>query len=258
MDDLDQFEGDPDFMRSLARGLRVIVGFSDRKVPMTIAELARITHLDRSVVRRCLYTLVSLGMVETHNNRYSLTPNILKLGHAYFSSNRIVERSQPYLDQLGNTIYTNCALALLSYHDVIYLSRFQNKRLIKQNVGLGSRLPAYCTSVGRVLLAGLNAAQLDEYLETETFRPYTDFTVTGKAELREIIEKTQGDGFSVVDQEFSPGLAAIAVPVDMGAVHPLLALSVTANSKYVPANQLVDMYLEKMRALALQLSRILL
>lgn len=254
MEDFRELEGDPNFMRSLARGLLVITAFADRKTPMTIAELARITKLDRSVVRRCLYTLTQLGFAQTHGSRFSLDPSILQLGHSYFSSSRLVEASQPYLDQLGNSIYTNCALAIMSNHEVVYLSRFQSKRLIQKHIGLGSRLPAYCTSVGRVLLAMLDADEIDTYLDRETLRPYTEYTVFEKGQLKELIKNTAEDGFCILDQEIELGMAAIAVPVKMDAGQTSMALSVTVNTKFVAANQLRDMYLHEMTQLASKLS----
>ncbi len=257
MNDFEEFKGDPNFMRSLARGLLVISAFSDRKIPMTIADLSRLTKLDKSVVRRCLYTLSRLGMVNADQNRFALDPTILQLGHAYFSSSSMVERSQPYLDQLGNTIYTNCALGILSDREVVYLARFQSKRLIQKTIGLGSRLPAYCTSIGRVLLAGLSAEQQDDYLQKYALRPFTQFTITDKEEIREILARVKEDGYAVVDQELDLGLSAIAIPVDMGAAHPPAALSVTVNSKYVSADELPAMYLDIMKELAKKLSTML-
>ena len=253
----ERFKGDPNFMLSLARGLRVISAFSERRIPMNIAELSRVTHLDRAVVKRCLYTLVNLGMAEVDGKKFSLSPGILVLGHAYFSSSKIVERSQPYLDQLGNKIYANCALAILSGREVVYLSRFQGKRLIQKNIGLGSRLPAYCTSVGRVLLSGLAPAELDIYLESALFQRYTEFTVTDKLRLREIIEEVRREGYSIVDQELEIGLAAIAVPVYMAHSQTKMALSVTVSSKYVAAHELKELYLEKMKDLAIKLPLVL-
>lgn len=248
LDELDRFKGDPNFMLSLARGIQVIVAFSERKLPLTIAELSRMTGLDRAVVKRCLYTLCHIGLVEARGKKFLLGSEILSLGHAYFSSSGLIERSQVHLDQLGEEIFTNCALAILNNRDVVYLTRYQSKRLIEKHIGMGSRLPAYCTSVGRVLLANLSDEALHEYLDSEVLKKYTEFTVTDRTQLIGILETVRASGYCVVNQEYEAGLTAIAIPVNILDIKTPLALSVTANAKYVQADKLKDMYLEKMLA----------
>ena len=252
--DLDRFKGDPNFMLSLARGVLVISAFSERKLPMHVAELARMTGLDRAVVKRCLYTLTNMGLVEVRGKSFALSSGVLSLGHAYFSSSAIVERSQILLDQLGNEIYTNCALAIMDSHEVVYLSRYQSTRLIEKHIGMGSRLPAYCTSVGRILLSNLEDNELVEFFESLEPTRYTEYTVTDTGILMGILKDIRSSGYCIVDQEYELGLVAIAIPVKIIDVKTPMALSVTANAKYVKPHELKDMYLERMNDTSRKLS----
>ncbi len=234
-------------MLSLARGVCILFAFSERKKPLRISELARITGLDRAVVRRCLYTLNQIGLVESFDKSFRLTAGILNIGHAYFSSSEIVVKSQECLDRFGQSIFTNCSLAIMDSREVIYLSRFQTTKLIEKPIGMGSRLPAYCTSVGRVLLAQMSDADLENYFETVDLRLYTEYTVVDKEELLKIIHDTRALGYSVVDQEYETGLIAIAIPIKIRGVKDLMSLSVTSSNKSCKASDLVTRYMDKMQ-----------
>ncbi|MGB3288291.1 MAG: IclR family transcriptional regulator C-terminal domain-containing protein [Burkholderiaceae bacterium] len=252
-DEFAHMRGDPDFMLSLARGIRVMTAFSERKSAVSMSELAARTNLDRAVVRRCLYTLEHLGMVEHTDRKYRLRPQILKVGHAYFSSAEIVTRAQPLLDRLGEKIHTNCALAILSEQEIVYLVRSQSKKLLGQSLGMGSRLPAYCTSLGRVLLANLPGSDLDAYLARIKLEAYTEFTITDEPRLRETLKQVREVGYAIVDQEMGLGLTGIAIPVRARGYESLMALSVTVNPKYVHADEIKGRYLDDMRQTAQQL-----
>lgn len=255
-DEFATMRGDPDFMLSLARGIRVVTAFSGRYSALSVSELAARTNLDRAVVRRCLYTLQHLGMVERRDRKYRLLPEILKVGHAYFSSADIVRRAQPLLDGLGDKIYTNCALAILSGREVVYLVRSQSKKLLGQSLGMGSRLPAYCTSLGRVLLANLPEPDLEAYLAQTRLEAYTEFTLTDKLELREMLSRVREAGYAIVDQEMGLGLTGISIPVRVAGYESLMALSVTVNPKYVHAHEIKARYLHDMERTVQELRRL--
>lgn len=248
--------GDPDFMLSLARGIEVLLAFSERKSAASMADLSARTQLDRAVVRRCLYTLEQLGMVERLGGKYRLRPQVLKFGHAYFSSEALITRAQPLLDKLGDKVHTNCALALLNDQDVVYLVRSQSRKLLPQSLGMGSRLPAYCTSLGRVLLAHLPDDDLDAYLSSIKLEPYTEFTVTQESSLRAALRHARTAGYAIVDQEMGLGLSGIAIPVQIPGYEYLTALSVTANPKYVHTNEIKERYLHDMLMTAEQLCQV--
>lgn len=248
-----QHRGDPNFMLSLARGLQVLLAFSEKQNPSSIAEIARRTALDRAVVRRCIYTLECLGLVRRDGNKYLLDANILNLGHAYFSSIEQVQRAQPLLDTLGEAVHTNCALAMLNRSDVVYLVRSQSRRLTQRSLGMGSRLPAHCTSLGRVLLAQLNQAETDAYFAQTSLPRNTPHTITDETQLRDILRQVHAAGYAVVDQEVELDLVGIAVPLTMRGFSAQLALSVTISPRYTPASEMKSRYLARMQATAAQL-----
>lgn len=249
-------KGDPNFMLSLARGMEVMLAFSERKTPLSISEAALKTGLDRAVVRRCVYTLVRIGMLETHGRKFALGTHVLSLGHAYFSSAEVITRAQPILDQLGREIHTNCALAILNDWEVVYMVRSQSRRLLSQSLGMGSRVPAHCTSLGRVLLADLPPSELDRYLRESKRQAVTQFTVTDAPTLRKHIAETRKLGYAIVDREMGAELIAIAVPVRIRSSNLAMALSVTTNPRYTPASQMKERYLASIEEAVKQLREI--
>ncbi len=156
--------GDPDFMTSLARGLHVIRAFSGVDRRLTIADVSRATGLTRAVVRRCLYTLRELGYAATDGRTYSLQPRILNLGYAYLSTAPIPIAAQPVLEELSEHLGEATSVAVLDDGAVVYVARAATRRIMAVNLGVGSRLPAYCTSLGRVLLAAMQPEQASQEL----------------------------------------------------------------------------------------------
>ena len=163
---IEEFAGDPNFMTSLARGLAVINAFQERKRHLTIAQISHRTEIPRAAVRRCLYTLMKLGYATSDGRTYSLLPKVLTLGHAYLSSTPLAVSAQPYLDRISEQLHEACNLATLEGEQVLYIARSAiPQRLISVDLSVGSRLPAYCTSMGRILLAALDDDSLHDYLE---------------------------------------------------------------------------------------------
>lgn len=149
--------GDPDFMTSLARGLAVVQAFQERKRHLTIAQISHRTEIPRAAVRRCLHTLIKLGYATTDGRTYSLLPKVLTLGHAYLSSTPLAVSAQPYLDRMSEQLHEACNMATLEGDDILYIARSATtQRLISVDLSVGGRLPAYCTSMGRILLAALD------------------------------------------------------------------------------------------------------
>src|SRR5262249_39344050 len=166
--------GDPNFMTSLARGLAVIRGFSQQRRRMSIAQLSLRTGIPRAAVRRCLYTLGKLGYVSSEDGRmFALKPQILSLGHAYLSSVPLVMAAQPILDQVSEAIHESCSLAILDGEEILYVARSTaSTRIMSIDLGVGSRLPAHCTSMGRVLLAGMDEPEFATFLRRVKLTPY--------------------------------------------------------------------------------------
>src|ERR1700720_3677414 len=175
---LDVYTGDPNFMTSLARGLIVIQAFTQQSPQMTISQLSIRTGLSRAAVRRCLYTLTKLGFAGIEDgSRYSLRPRMLTLSHTYTASNTLSTAAQPILERMSAAHHESFSVATLDGDDIVYIARTTVSRVMAVDLHIGSRLPAYCTSMGRVLLAYLPTEQLEQYLAKVNLVPHTTRTI---------------------------------------------------------------------------------
>jgi IclR family pca regulon transcriptional regulator len=234
---------DPSFMTSLARGLAVVQAFSDSRKPQTIAQISQKTGIPRAAVRRCLFTLQQLGYVEAELNNFSLRPKVLTLGYSYLSSTPLTVSSQPYLNAISAQLGESCSLAVFEDGEVLYVARSAASRVMSVALNTGSRLPAYCTSLGRVMLAHLAPAALDAYFAKARLRPMTDKTVTSQKRLREILLGVRQDGYAINDEELELGLRSIAVPVRGASGQVLAALNVGAQAGRVSAERMREEFL---------------
>ena len=234
---------DPSFMTSLARGLAVIKAFSDHRRAMTIAQLSQKTGIPRAAVRRCLYTLKQLGYADSEANNFFLKPAILALGYAYLSSTPLTVAAQPYLNELSRRLKESCVLAVLEQNEAMYVARSHTSRVLSLALNTGSRLPAYCTAIGRVLLAGLSATQLDRYFSSVVLTPHTERTVVSEQKLRDILFEVRQRGFAVVEEELELGLRSIAVPVRGASGGTVAALSIGAQVGRISRDEIEDLFL---------------
>lgn len=253
---IEAMSGDPNFMTSLARGLAVIRGFSNQKKRMTIADLSRRTGIPRAAVRRCLYTLARLGYVNSDDSGgFSLSPTILTLGHTYFSSSSLTTATQPILDRLSGQVQESCSLAVLEGDEILYVARSSAApRVMSIDLGIGSRLPAYCTSMGRVLLAGLPAEELDAYLSRVSLVKHTEYTVTSPRELRRILDEVRATGYAIVDQELEINLRSVAAPVKDTTGRVVAAMNVGTPIQRVSPDDLETTILPALLAATRELS----
>jgi IclR family pca regulon transcriptional regulator len=247
----------PDFMMSLARGLAVLRGFSDARGPQTIAQLSSATGIPRAAVRRCLHTLKELGYVDAALNNYTLRPKVLALGYAYLSSTPLAAMAQPLLDQASATLHESTSLAVLEDDEVVYVARAATARVMSVALGAGSRLPAYCTSLGRVMLAYLPPEQLDAYLARVTLKAMTKNTIVTQKKLRAMLEQVRADGYAVNDEELELGLRSIAVPVRGASGKVLAAFNCGAQSGRVSVAQLETTFLPVLLRRAQELTALL-
>ncbi len=258
-EEIQAFAGDPNFMASLARGLTVIRAFTQQRRPMTIAQLSQRTAIPRAAVCRCLYTLAALGYVGSEDGRsYALRPRILALGHAFLSSTPLVYAVQPLLDQITAVLHESSSMAVLEGDEILYIARSStNRRLLSIELGIGSRLPAYCTSMGRVLLASLSSAELDAYLSRVPLVKLTGRTVSTAEELKAALRTVRRDGHCVVDQELEIGLRSIAVPVPDRQGRAVAAINVGTQSSRVAVSEMESRFLPPLRAAAHELALLL-
>ncbi len=202
-----------DIVGGLENGLAVIEAFSEGRPRMSITEIAQVTGLTRAAARRYLLTLVHLGHAEHDGKFFSLTPKVLRLGYAYLSSMTLPARVQPFLERISETLSESSSAAVLDDLDVVYVARSATRRIMSIGLGVGSRLPAYCTSLGRVLLAHQEPEWLDRYFARVELRPLTPRTLTDEEEIRDILFKIRELGYCLVDEELELGLRSLAVPV---------------------------------------------
>ncbi|MBQ0902063.1 IclR family transcriptional regulator C-terminal domain-containing protein [Micromonospora sp. U21] len=220
----------PEFVQSLERGLAVIRAFDVEHPQLTLSEVARLTGLTRAAARRFLLTLVELGYVHTDGRLFSLRPRILELGYAYLSSLSLPEVAQPHMEALVAQVHESCSASVLDGDEVVYVARVPTKRIMTVGISVGTRFPAYATSMGRVLLAAQPADWLDDYLAKAELRPLTRRTVTDPAKLRTLLVKIAAQGYAIVDQELEEGLRSLAAPIrgEHGAV--VAAVNVSAHA----------------------------
>jgi len=248
---------DPSFMTSLARGLAVVQAFSDSRKPQTIAQISQKTGIPRAAVRRCLYTLQQLGYVDAEHNNFSLRPKVLTLGYSYLSSTPLTVSSQPYLNNISRELGESSSLAVLDDGEVLYVARAATTRVMSVALNTGSRLPAYCTSLGRVMLAHLAPDELNAYFARTRLKAMTEKTVTTQKRLREILAGVRQSGYAINDEELELGLRSISVPVRGASGQVVAALNVGAQAARVSVGRMQGEFLPVLLRGAQELSVLL-
>jgi len=221
-----------DFVQSLDRGLAVIRAFGPDRERLSLSEVARATGLTRAAARRFLLTLVKLGYVRNDGREFSLRPRVLELGYAYLSGLALPEVAAPHMEELVARLHESSSISVLDGHQIVYVVRVPTKRIMTVAISVGTRFPAYATSMGRVLLAQLSDDELERYLAEATFERLTSRTVTNPARLRTIVRDAARQGYAIVDQELEEGLRAVAAPI-RGADVGSAAINVSAHASRV-------------------------
>jgi IclR family transcriptional regulator, pca regulon regulatory protein len=222
-----------DFVQSLDRGLAVIRAFGPDRERLSLSEVARATGLTRAAARRFLLTLVSLGYVRSDGREFSLRPRVLELGYAYLSGLALPDVAAPHVEELVAKLHESSSISVLDGQHVVYVVRVPTKRIMTVAISVGTRFPAYATSMGRVLLAALPEEELSRYLAEAAFAPLTDRTVTDAAQLRDILAQVAEQGYSIVDQELEEGLRAVAAPIRGAPDVGTAAINVSAHAARV-------------------------
>jgi IclR family pca regulon transcriptional regulator len=219
------------YVQSFARGLEVIRSFSAQSPAQTLSEVAARTGLTRAGARRILLTLQTLGYVESDGKHFRLTARILDLGFAYLSSLPIWNLAEPVMEALVDEVKESSSAAVLEGTDIVYVLRVPTHKIMSIGLGVGSRLPAYCTSMGRVLLAGLDDEEVLRRLKTARPKALTKHTVTDVDALLSKVQQVRRQGWSLVNQELEEGLISLAAPITdrSGRIIAALNLSGQAN-----------------------------
>ncbi len=244
------------YVQSFARGLAVIRAFSAEAPRQTLTEVAKRCGLTRAGARRILLTLETLGYVRSEGRLFALTPKILDLGYAYLSSQPLWQFAEPVMQALTAELGESCSAAVLEGADIVYVMRVPARKIMSINLGLGSRLPAWCTSMGRVLLAGLPLQALEAQLAAVQWQALTPRTVRHTDELRARINAVREQGWCLVNEELEEGLISLAAPIRDRGGAVIAALNVSAQRNRMPPETMVRDCLPRLLAAAAQISRL--
>jgi IclR family pca regulon transcriptional regulator len=248
-------EGDDrEFMTTLAKGLAVMRAFNSERASMTLSETAEVTELTRATARRILRTLAALGYVAQTGRQFALTPKTLELGFGYLSAQSWIDRAAPLLKELSTEVRESCSAAILQGTDIVYVARIPASRIMSVAVTVGSRLPAFHTSLGRAQLGFLEDAEIWRRIMSVRIEPYTTNTITEPQALYDRIAADRAQGFSIVDEELERGLRSVAVPVVNRQGEAVAALNVSTNSTRITRNTMRDQFLPKLREVSSRVS----
>lgn len=245
------------YVQSFARGLQVIRSFSAKAPRQTLSEVAAATGLTRAGARRILLTLQTLGYVASDGKLFNLTPRILDLGFAYLSSMPIWDRAEPVMEALVQQVQESCSAAVLDATDIVYVLRVPTHKIMRISLGVGSRLPAYCTSMGRLLLADLEDEEIRERLASSTREAFTKHTVTDLDALFAKVMQARKQGWCLVNQELEEGLISIAAPIVDRAGRAVAALNISGQANRTSAKVMQDTMLPALLDAARTISRLL-
>ncbi|TMR04815.1 IclR family transcriptional regulator [Actinomadura soli] len=248
-------DGDPkarlgaEFLRSLDRGLAVLHAIGTRADGRTISEAAALTGQARATARRALLSLTALGYARESEGRFALLPRVLDLGYRQVSGLTFEELARPHLRDLVLRVHDSASVVVLDGTDIRYVARAQASRIMRVEITVGTRFPAYATAMGRVLLAGLPGAEASDLIVRSDRRALTDRTLTGAEELRREVATARDDGYAVVDQELETGLRSIAVPIH-AAGRVVAALNIAVPAAREPVERMRERLLPELRATA--------
>ena len=228
----------PEHVQSVERAFAVIRAFAKATEPLTISDVARRTALTRAAARRFLLTLQRLGFVHAANGGFRLGPAVLELASTYFSTSSLADASQPVMEDVVERLHESSSVSVLEGTDILYVARVPTKRIMSVNLAIGVRLPAFATSMGRVLLAHLPNDQLEAYFAAATFQRLTPQTVSSEADLRRVLKQVRQQGWAMVDQEVEVGVRSAAAPIRDQSGRVIAAINVSAHASRVNLRQL--------------------
>lgn len=246
-----------DIIQGLAKGLAVIEVFDAAHARLSITDVAELTGLERATARRCLLTLTSLGYASYDGKFFMLTPRVLRLGHSYLAATPLPGIIQPFLERLTAATGESASASVLDGTDILYIARASLRRVMSINLSPGTRLPAYCSSMGRVLLAAMPPAAARSLLERSDRPANTPKTKTDLTALMDELALVAKQGYAVIDEELELGLRSIALPLLNARGETVAALNIGAQAARIGVDAMVAQYLPQMRAVQQELQPLL-
>jgi len=237
--DSEEKEVDSEYLSTLERGLSVLRAFGRDNPQMTLSEVAELTELSPAAARRCLNTLVKLGYVAKHRRHFLLRPEVMSFASAYLDSMSLGELVRPHLQQVRDDTGDSSSLAVLSGYDILYLVHVSTNRMVRLAAGVGTRYPAYATSLGRAMLSFEHDDLRNHYLDTGTFTSFTEHTVTARNDLRRLLADVRKLGYSATQDELDYGLISIAVPILDESGRSMAAINCSTSTSRVGKDELI-------------------
>ena len=245
------------YVQSFARGQEVIRSFNAAAPQQTLSDVAARTGLTRAGARRILLTLQTLGYVHSDGKLFRLTPRILDLGFAYLSSMPIWNLAEPVMEDLSTQVQESSSIAVLEGTDVVYVQRVATHKIMSVSLVPGSRLPAWCTSMGRVLLAALPEGEARALLQASPIAAHTRRTITDLTALMAVIAQVRAQGWALVDQELEEGLISVAAPITGRGGQVLAAINVSGQANRTNARAMQSNILPPLLQAARRISGLL-
>jgi IclR family pca regulon transcriptional regulator len=238
---------DSEYLSTLDRGLSVLRAFGRDNPQMTLSEVAAATNLSPAAARRCLNTLVKLGYVAKHHRNFLLRPEVMSFASAYLDSMSLGEHVRPHLQAVRDETGDSSSLSVLSGFDVLYLVHVSTNRMVRLAAGIGTRYPAYATSMGRAILAFETEEVRARYLAKADLKPFTEHTVTSKTELKRIFADTRKSGYAAIQDELDYGLISLSVPILDDTGRSMAAINCSTSTSRVGKEELIRTRLPVLR-----------
>jgi IclR family pca regulon transcriptional regulator len=245
---------DKEYMATLAKGLAVLRAFGEERPTMTLSEASAAAGLSRAAARRILRTLLDLGYVQQDGRAFALAPRVLELGFRFLSTQSWIDRVLPLMRGISEALQESCSAAVLQGTEIVYVARVPTRRIMSATIAVGTRLPAFHTSMGRIQLGFLDEAEIWRRLRLAKVEPLTPSTITDLKALVERIQNDRAQGFSIVDEELERGLRSIAAPLLARSGRVLAALNVSAHANRTTRNEMRERFLPRLKDAARQIA----
>ena len=242
------------FVDTFARGLAVLEAFGPDRQELTLTDVADAADISRAAARRLLLTLCHLGYATQNGRTFKLTARVMRLGYAYLSSLPLADIVEPYVLKAAEKTGESCSVCVLDGHDVVYVARASTRRVMSLNLAIGTRLPAWATANGRVLLGGLGPVERASLLKQSGISRLTSFSLNTIEKVEAAIQQANLDGYSFVNQELELGLTAVAMPLFDKTGSMVASINIAGHADRNPACRMLNEHLPVLRETVQQLN----